>query len=309
MEVGHRINSNGTDSHEPVIPSQICLSIARGLRHVQKIDHHHVFFGRLSSHSVLFNKNDSVCLHIRGATEVAVSTHTGSVGAPQYIFDEIVDSKHLFHDTSDKYSKEPSFEGSTNRPETLEQRLLAEKQGSSSSSQKDWIERTISSTESHRSRSINSNSTQLSTKTRMRPHVETRTLIDGGIDHLRWRAPELSLGADVSIATGIFSLGMILWEIHTREVPFAEVPAASACIRLVSGERPSLARVSDTTQAMLIERCWAQDPRRRPGIEEVITILQEIEDARLAGEMLDSCSLDVAHDDDGSAESIVSLQF
>ncbi|KAK2944440.1 hypothetical protein BLNAU_20644 [Blattamonas nauphoetae] len=309
MEVGQYHNSNGRSSIEPIIPSQVCLSIAKGLQYIEKQDRHHVFFGRLSSHSVLFNDDDNVCLHVRGATEVEVSTHMNQFGTSQYVFDDIVDSKHLFTDVSEKLNKDGSLDDSVSHPETLEQRLLAESAGSSLSSQKEWMERTISSTDSHRSRSINSNSSQITSQTRMRPHVEMRTLIDGGLDHIRWRAPELSMGADVSIATAIFSLGMILWETHTRQVPFGEVPAESACIRLASGERPSLAGVSDTTQAMLIERCWAQDPRRRPGIEEVITILQEVEDTRTASQVMDDFSLDVAHDDDGSTESMVSLQI
>ncbi|KAK2948167.1 K+ Transporter [Blattamonas nauphoetae] len=304
MEVDQKPQPSGDFRRNPLIPSEICLAIARGLRHIQKLDRHHVFFGRLSSHSVLFDQDDMVSLHLKGASEVQVSAHDESMNTPNYVFDEIADSKHLFSPGDEAMGTGTGRTSTTGR-ETLEQRLLAEQHDSSSSSQKEWIEKTISTTtDSSRSRTVSSTASVLTSATRARPHLETRTVIDGGIDHIRWRAPELSSGADVSIQTAIFSLGMILWEVHTREIPFAEASAEEACIRLCAGERPSLATIADSTQAMLIERCWAHDPRRRPSIDEVIQILQEIEDVRLAGTLMEDFSMEAQHEDVFSTESM-----
>jgi len=44
----------------------------------------------------------------------------------------------------------------------------------------------------------------------------------GNAGTARWQAPELFEGGKTSKITDIFSLGVVLWEIYSNEIPFSK---------------------------------------------------------------------------------------
>jgi serine/threonine protein kinase len=99
----------------------------------------------------------------------------------------------------------------------------------------------------------------------------------------RWAAPELVTQTGFTSKADIFSLGIIMWELCTRTLPFHtmrfnyEVQEA-----VVAGERPEIPQdVNDCNAryAQVIESCWLDDPDMRPTAEQALVILEELQAA------------------------------
>lgn len=92
----------------------------------------------------------------------------------------------------------------------------------------------------------------------------------------RWMAPELFRRDGYKESADVYSYGMLLFELITHELPFADVsPLQAAFAVSVEGARPPLPR--DTPQCILTltERCWASEPERRPSFGEIATLVTE----------------------------------
>lgn len=94
-----------------------------------------------------------------------------------------------------------------------------------------------------------------------------------------WMAPEVLLHGKVTEKSDVFSYGVVLWELATRQVPwqdyqFAQVVAAVG----LQGQRLPLDAVASPQVRRLIEDCWHQDPGKRPDFATILTRLEEVDD-------------------------------
>ncbi|KAK2950697.1 hypothetical protein BLNAU_14368 [Blattamonas nauphoetae] len=97
---------------------------------------------------------------------------------------------------------------------------------------------------------------------------------------LRWRAPEASRLNGETIdgeSALVFSLGLVLWEVWTGEVPWKEMDEANAQRQNEGGVKPNLKLVSDTEIRDLITKCISFDPKDRPSLKDVLHGLGEAE--------------------------------
>ncbi|KAH7820276.1 uncharacterized protein MONOS_9140 [Monocercomonoides exilis] len=87
-------------------------------------------------------------------------------------------------------------------------------------------------------------------------------------EFLRWKAPELmvnkKMGAKKKAVA--FSIGMMLWECLTLDVPFGEYEADVAGQKIVNGERPDLSEIEGTTYSRLVRSAVAQNKDDRPSL-------------------------------------------
>ncbi|KAK2953954.1 hypothetical protein BLNAU_11056 [Blattamonas nauphoetae] len=97
-----------------------------------------------------------------------------------------------------------------------------------------------------------------------------------GMDGLRWRAPEVvaSEGGSGEVCVdgskaSVFSLGLILWEIETGQVPFGELDAVNAQRQSGTGIGPKMGSLKDESFVSLIHRCVSVDPNDRPSLSEI----------------------------------------
>eukprot|EP00035_Acanthoeca_spectabilis_P005475 m.114177 g.114177 ORF g.114177 m.114177 type:complete len:128 (+) comp13043_c0_seq3:1609-1992(+) len=102
---------------------------------------------------------------------------------------------------------------------------------------------------------------------------------------LLWMAPEVFRGdLDYSAAVDVFSFGVVLYELATREAPWAELRAADsepeffeALNRaLQTGQRPDVPPEIVTRFPQFVgimKGCWAGDPAERPKFSVVATEL------------------------------------
>ena len=92
-----------------------------------------------------------------------------------------------------------------------------------------------------------------------------------------WSAPELFEDDPESFATDVYALGVTLWEVYERRVPFGNMPEAAVVNQILSGKRPKFS-TSETTSNVkrIIEACWSADPRKRPTADKIAYILTDL---------------------------------
>jgi serine/threonine protein kinase len=84
---------------------------------------------------------------------------------------------------------------------------------------------------------------------------------------IRWSAPEWFQNADKSypFASEIYTLGLVLWEIMERKLPFNKTHNVLALIREKNkGRHESLSENCPLLFKTIILQCWDNDPQKRP---------------------------------------------
>eukprot|EP00770_Monocercomonoides_exilis_P014649 MONOS_14595.1-p1 / transcript=MONOS_14595.1 / gene=MONOS_14595 / organism=Monocercomonoides_exilis_PA203 / gene_product=unspecified product / transcript_product=unspecified product / location=Mono_scaffold01031:5732-14599(-) / protein_length=2873 / sequence_SO=supercontig / SO=protein_coding / is_pseudo=false len=88
---------------------------------------------------------------------------------------------------------------------------------------------------------------------------------------LRWMAPELQVNKKMGATkeSVAFSIGMMLWECLTLEIPFGEYEGEVAGQKIVNGERPDLCVVKSFTMKGIIGKCVEERAEERMGLGDV----------------------------------------
>jgi iron-sulfur cluster repair protein YtfE (RIC family) len=98
-----------------------------------------------------------------------------------------------------------------------------------------------------------------------------------------WMAPEvMSENPLYTKKSDIFSMGVIFWEIFSRQIPwsdfnFEELGNKEFSKKLNNGERQDIPKDCPESFALLIGKCWKTRRKDRPSIDEVITEIDENE--------------------------------
>jgi tRNA A-37 threonylcarbamoyl transferase component Bud32 len=100
---------------------------------------------------------------------------------------------------------------------------------------------------------------------------------------LRWMAPELfRRRAKPTTQSDIHSYGMILWELASRLIPFADAASDATIERWISeGVQETIPEDCPTSFAALITKCW-KERTERPTADEAVTDLKEIQQQEAA---------------------------
>ncbi|KAH7822608.1 uncharacterized protein MONOS_15528 [Monocercomonoides exilis] len=113
-------------------------------------------------------------------------------------------------------------------------------------------------------------------------------------DSLRWKAPELvKETSEANEKTLAFSVGMMLWEISTENVPFEDVDALTAAMKLASYELPALSEVFGEEMRKIIKQCLSRSQQERPSLIELKRMLiSQFPEGMTAMTMSDAIDLD-----------------
>jgi serine/threonine protein kinase len=99
--------------------------------------------------------------------------------------------------------------------------------------------------------------------------------VDDGLDYAmrgtpRYMAPEVILGDGCSFKSDVYSFGVVLYELCSLQIPFSKCTNLETCRgQVVMGERPSLDCIPCPSIKVLIQACWASNPRDRPSFEQI----------------------------------------
>ncbi|KAH7825127.1 uncharacterized protein MONOS_1496 [Monocercomonoides exilis] len=88
---------------------------------------------------------------------------------------------------------------------------------------------------------------------------------------MRWMAPELLMNRKMGATkkSVVFSIGMMLWECLTLEIPFGEYPAEVAGQKIANGERPDVAKAGSPDGVKAIIACLSMDQHTRPTLTDL----------------------------------------
>ncbi|KAH7830771.1 uncharacterized protein MONOS_11095 [Monocercomonoides exilis] len=85
---------------------------------------------------------------------------------------------------------------------------------------------------------------------------------------LRWKAPELLINKKMGATkeSVAFSIGMMLWECLTLQIPFGENEAEVAGQKIVNGERPKIEAIQKQTLKEIVKLCLSSKMNERPSL-------------------------------------------
>ncbi|KAL6061380.1 Pleckstrin y domain [Balamuthia mandrillaris] len=94
------------------------------------------------------------------------------------------------------------------------------------------------------------------------------------VDNPVWCAPEVLRGEEYTEKVDVYSYGMLLYELATRQKPFLGVKWWHLIEDMVkAGERPKVPSTCPKSFQKLMELCWADNENSRPPFDDVITML------------------------------------
>jgi serine/threonine protein kinase len=89
-----------------------------------------------------------------------------------------------------------------------------------------------------------------------------------------WLAPEVMRNEEYTEKADVYSYGIILWEIFSRQFPFGNKTIYQIELDVVEGRRPEFPEDAPPFYVELASDCWQQDPLRRPSFKQILERLR-----------------------------------
>jgi len=92
-----------------------------------------------------------------------------------------------------------------------------------------------------------------------------------------WTAPEVLRNELYSERADVFSFGVVLWELVTREDPYQGMPTFQIVIAVGQHKmRPLIPPNAPSALSQLMADCWNEDPNLRPPFSEIVSRLEKM---------------------------------
>jgi len=92
----------------------------------------------------------------------------------------------------------------------------------------------------------------------------------------RWMAPEVIRHESYSSNADVYSFGILLWQLVTREVvPFANMSPIQTAYAVANGHRPKIPKNVPKKLKRIIESCWEEDAQKRPSFTYIAMALAD----------------------------------
>ena len=120
-------------------------------------------------------------------------------------------------------------------------------------------------------------------------HGDNPLEFDPSNTHPAWTAPEILKGEDYDEKVDVFSFSIILWELMTRQIPYAEVKELrkiknknDAIMHAVVEHtmRPTIPVFCPNDLQTLIEHCWSNDSFARPDFTGIVLYLTRMKNVQ-----------------------------
>lgn len=106
--------------------------------------------------------------------------------------------------------------------------------------------------------------------------TKTQGPMTGLIGTAHWMAPEVLMSTpNYNEKVDVYSYGILLWELLTGDMPYKNMSPGNITIGVIQGTlRPTIPSDTPPKLADLIQKCWNQDPSKRPSIKRVVSYLK-----------------------------------
>ena len=91
----------------------------------------------------------------------------------------------------------------------------------------------------------------------------------------RWMAPEVIRHESYSSNADVYSFGIVLWQLITREIPFDTLSPVQTAYAVAEGERPIIPSSTPEPLRRIICACWDEDSQRRPSFTYISMALAD----------------------------------
>jgi len=98
---------------------------------------------------------------------------------------------------------------------------------------------------------------------------------------VKWMAPESLLEGSYSTKSDVFSYGVVLYEITSRNVPWEGIPPLKVYNKVIAKERMEIPPNCPALLANLMKRCWLQNPADRPNFAQILDEFSQDKNANL----------------------------
>ena len=91
---------------------------------------------------------------------------------------------------------------------------------------------------------------------------------------VRWMAPESIRERTFSVASDVWSYGILMWEMfNPGKVPYHTLSNVECVMEVASGTRLPLPASAPSIVARMMKSCWYKDPEKRPNFLVITTLL------------------------------------
>jgi serine/threonine protein kinase len=91
---------------------------------------------------------------------------------------------------------------------------------------------------------------------------------------LRYAAPEMVAGVSYDHKADVFSFGMVMWEMRTLSVPYADQPLSQICSHILEGKLQDLP--SGDPYSDIVHACLKKAPNDRPQLTNLLSLLEKV---------------------------------
>jgi hypothetical protein len=125
--------------------------------------------------------------------------------------------------------------------------------------------------------------------------VATKALGRDKLGNPAWCAPEIMKGDPYTEKADVFSMGIVMWEIISRQLPYSEYSVSKSTFMsqfedaIIFGLRPTIPKgiyfiinynnillECPPDLAQIIKDCWESDPDLRPSMDDILIILNHL---------------------------------
>lgn len=107
--------------------------------------------------------------------------------------------------------------------------------------------------------------------------ADKATMMTNNKGSAAWMAPEVFEGSSYTEKCDVFSWGIILWEVLSREQPFKEIETTYSIMWHVhKGNRPPLIEGCPRPIHDIMTQCWDRIPQNRPSMEDVVEKMTQL---------------------------------
>jgi serine/threonine protein kinase len=109
-------------------------------------------------------------------------------------------------------------------------------------------------------------------------------------------APEVIRHESYSSNADVYSFAICLWQLITREVPFASMTPIQAAFRVAQGDRPPIPESTPSRLKEIIVACWDHDSHKRPSFTWVAMALYDYATSAFSPATVSTQTLQIANE-------------